>query len=56
MEKILEKSYVKWIVGILGVLSLLVLIIGSFFNGIDQDSAIILVNMEKKNLDRNHYI
>lgn len=47
MKDIFENKYVKWTLGILGVLSVLVLIIGSFFNSMDVDSAIILVEMER---------
>jgi hypothetical protein len=47
MKDIFENKYVKWALGILGVLSILVLIIGSFFNEMDVDSAIILVEMER---------
>ena len=47
MKDIFENKSVKWTLGILGVLSVLVLIIGSFFNSMDVDSAIILVEMER---------
>lgn len=47
MKDIFENKFVKWTLGILGVLSVLVLIIGSFFNSMDVDSAIILVEMER---------
>ena len=47
MKKVFENKYLLWIVGALGILSILVLIIGSFFNRIDVDSAIILVEMER---------
>ena len=47
MKKVFENMYVKWSLGILGVLSVLVLIVGSFFNSMDVDSAIILVEMER---------
>ena len=47
MKDIFENKYVKWTLGILGVLSVLVLIVGSFFNSMDVDSAIILVEMER---------
>lgn len=47
MKELLENKYVKWTLGALGVISVLVLIIGSFFNRIDVDSAIILVEMER---------
>ena len=47
MKEIFENKFVKWTLGILGVLSVLVLIIGSFFNSMDVDSAIILVEMER---------
>ena len=47
MKDILENKYVKWALCITGVLSVLVLIVGSFFNSMDVDSAIILVEMER---------
>ena len=47
MKDLLANKYVKWALGITGVLSVLVLIIGSFFNSMDVDSAIILVEMER---------
>ena len=47
MKDFFENKYVKWALGILGILSVLVLIIGSFFNSIDLDSAVILVEMER---------
>lgn len=47
MKEFFENKFVKWTLGILGVLSVLVLIIGSFFNSMDVDSAIILVEMER---------
>lgn len=47
MKEILNNRYVKWTLGITGLLSVLVLIVGSFFNSIDVDSAIILVEMER---------
>ena len=47
MKKVFENKYLLWILGALGILSILVLIIGSFFNRIDVDSAIILVEMER---------
>lgn len=47
MKKLLENKFFWWVLGTLGVLSVLLLIIGSFFNRIDVDSAIILVEMER---------
>ena len=47
MKAFFENKFVKWTLGVLGVLSVLVLIIGSFFNNMDVDSAIILVEMER---------
>ncbi len=47
MNKIFENKFVKWTLIIVAVLSVLVLIIGSFFDGMDVDSAIILVEMER---------
>ena len=47
MKEFFENKFVKWTLGILGVLSVLVLIIGSFFSSMDVDSAIILVEMER---------
>lgn len=47
MRQFLENKCVKWVLGISGLLSILVLIIGSFFNSIDVDSSIILVEMER---------
>lgn len=47
MKKVFENKYVQWVLGIIGVLSVLVLIIGSFFNSMETDSAIILVEMER---------
>ena len=47
MKEFFDNMYVKWALGIFGVLSILVLIVGSFFNSIDVDSAIILVEMER---------
>lgn len=40
-------KYMKWTLSICGLLSVLVLVIGSFYNRIDVDSAIILVEMER---------
>lgn len=47
MKEFFDNKYVKWALGITGILSVLVLIIGSFFNSMDVDSAIILVEMER---------
>ena len=47
MKEFFENKFVKWTLGVLGVLSVLVLIVGSFFNSMDVDSAIILVEMER---------
>ena len=47
MKEILKNKYIKWACAILGVLSVLILIVGSFFNRIDVDSAIILLEMER---------
>ena len=47
MKEVLKNKYFKWAIGTFGVLSVVVLIIGSFFNGIDVDSAVILVEMER---------
>ena len=47
MREFFENKFVKWALGITGVLSVLLLIIGSFFNSMDVDSAIILVEMER---------
>ena len=47
MKEIFKNKYANWILVILGVLSVLVLIVGSFFNRINVDSAIILVEMER---------
>ena len=47
MKEFFENKFVKWTLGILGILSVLVLIIGSFFNSMAVDSAIILVEMER---------
>lgn len=47
MKDIFENKFVKWTLGILGVLSVLVLIIGSYFNSINVDTAIILTEMER---------
>lgn len=47
MKDVFENKYVKWTLGIIGMLSALVLIVGSFFNSMDVDSTILLVNMER---------
>ena len=47
MKGFFENKYVKWTLAVLGLLSVLVLIVGSFFNGIFVDSAILLVEMER---------
>lgn len=47
MKELFENKFVKWALGIFGVLSILVLIVGSFFNSMDVDSAVILVEMER---------
>lgn len=47
VKKVLDNRYVKWTLGITGLLSVLVLIVGSFFNSIAVDSSIILVEMER---------
>ena len=47
MKEILKKDYVQWIFVLLGIVTAIIPIIGSFWNGIDVDSAIILTEMER---------
>ncbi len=47
MKELITNKYIKCALGFLGICSILVLIIGSFFNNIDVDSAILLVEMER---------
>ena len=47
MKDFFANKYVKWTLGVLGVLSVLVLIVGSYFNIMFVDSAILLVEMER---------
>lgn len=47
MNKILENKFIQWTLIVLGVISILILVVGSFFNRIGCDPAIILVNMER---------
>ena len=47
MKEFFENKIVQWTLGVLGVLSVLVLIVGSFFNSMDVDTAIILTEMER---------
>ena len=47
MKKLLENKIFWWVLGTLGVLSVLVLIIGSFFRSINVDEAVLLVEMER---------
>lgn len=47
MKLLTENKLIRYTLAMFGVISILVLIIGSFFNGIDVDSAVILVEMER---------
>lgn len=47
MKEILKKDWVKWLLGSLGIITILVPIVGSYLLAIDVDSAIILTEMER---------
>jgi len=47
MKEVLKNKYVQYVLVFVGVITTFIPIIGSFWNGIDVDSAIILTEMER---------